>query len=88
MIQGTIDGGYLMLKTPTKFDVSAYKLIKMSEVFKRKRGPYELQKSRVMGTNGRVGYFIWDNTYYDDEKLVGTRVITHYYTAGRSIMFV
>ena len=88
MIQGIIGGGYLMLKTPTKFDISAYKLIPMSEIFKRKRGPYNLQKSRIMGTRDMIGYFVWDVTYYDDLKLTGTRVITHYYTAGRSVMFV
>ena len=88
MIKSIIGGGYLMLKTPTKFDISAYKLIPMSEIFKRKRGPYKLQKSRIMGTRDRIGYFVWDVTYYDDLKLIGTRVITHYYTAGRSVMFV
>ena len=77
-----------MLKTPTKFDISAYKLIPMSEIFKRKRGPYKLQKSRIMGTRDMIGYFVWDVTYYDDLKLIGTRVITHYYTAGRSVVFV
>ena len=77
-----------MLKTPTKFDISAYKLIPMSEIFKRKRGPYKLQQSRIMGTRDMIGYFVWDVTYYDDLKLIGTRVITHYYTAGRSVMFV
>ena len=77
-----------MLKTPMKFDISAYKLIPMSEIFKRKRGPYKLQKSRIMGTRDMIGYFVWDVTYYDDLKLIGTRVITHYYTAGRSVVFV
>ena len=77
-----------MLKTPMKFDISTYKLIPMSEIFKRKGGPYKLQKSRIMGTRDMIGYFVWDVTYYDDLKLIGTRVITHYYTAGRSVMFV
>lgn len=77
-----------MLKTPMKFDISTYKLIPMSEIFKRKRGPYKLQKSRIMGTRDTIGYFVWDVTYYDDLKLIGTRVITHYYTAGRSVVFV
>lgn len=77
-----------MLKTPMKFDISTYKLIPMSEIFKRERGPYKLQKSRIMGTRDMIGYFVWDVTYYDDLKLIGTRVITHYYTAGRSVMFV
>lgn len=87
MIQGIIGGGYLMLKTPVKFDISTYKLIQMSDIFKKKRGPYQLQKSRIMGTIDRMGYFVWDVTHYDDNKLIGTRVITHYYTAGRSVMF-
>ena len=77
-----------MLKTPMKFDISTYKLIQMSDVFKKKRGPYKLQKSRIMGTRDTIGYFVWDITHYDDNKLIGTRVITHYYTAGRSVMFV
>ena len=77
-----------MLKTPMKFDISTYKLIPMSEIFKRKRVPYKLQKSRIMGTRDMIGYFVWDVTYYDDLKLIGTRVITHYYTAGRSVVFV
>ena len=78
-----------MLKTPMKFDISTYKLIQMSDVFKKKRGPYKLQKSRIMmDTKGMIGYFVWDVTHYDDNKLIGTRVITHYYTAGRSVMFV
>ena len=77
-----------MLKTPMKFDISTYKLIPMSVIFKRKRGPYKLQKSRIMGTRDMIGYFVWDVTYYDDLKLIGTRVITHYYTAGRSVVFV
>ena len=77
-----------MLKTPVKFDISTYKLIQMSDIFKKKRGPYQLQKSRIMmDTNGMIGYFVWDVTHYDDNKLIGTRVITHYCTAGRSVMF-
>lgn len=88
-MRGIIGGGYLMLKTPMKFDISTYKLIQMSDIFKKKRGPYKLQKSRIMmDTNGMTGYFVWDITHYDDNKLIGTRVITHYYTAGRSVMFV
>jgi len=88
VITDIIGGGYLMLKTPMKFDISTYKLIQMSDIFKKKRGPYKLQKSKIMGTRGMIGYFVWDITHYDDDKLIGTRVITHYYTAGRSVMFV
>ena len=77
-----------MFKATMKFDISTYKLIQMSDIFKKKRGPYKLQKSRIMGTRGMTGYFVWDITHYDDNKLIGTRVITHYYIAGRSVMFV
>ena len=77
-----------MLKTPVKFDISAYKLIKMSEVIKKKRGPYQLQKSMLTRTGGKCGYFVWDLTHYNDEKLIGTRVITHYSVTGRSEIFV
>ena len=60
----------------------------MSEIVKRKGGTYSLQEARIMGTRDMIGYFVWDVTYYDDLKLIGTRVITHYYTAGRSVMVV
>ena len=75
------------MKLAIKFDVSAYKLVRMSEVIKKKRGPYQLQKSRLTGTGNSGGYFVWDLTHYNDEKLVGTRVITHYFVKPRSLMF-
>lgn len=75
------------MKLAIKFDVSAYKLIMMSEVIKKKRGPYKLQKSCLTGTGKRGGYFVWDLTHYNDEKLIGTRVITHYNVGARSLIF-
>ena len=75
----------MKFRHPVKFDVSAYKLIQMSERFKKIRGPYMLQKAHLSGQS--FSYFVWDITHYNDEKLIGTRLISHYHVRTRSIMF-
>jgi len=72
-------------KVACKFDISAYKLVRMSDKFKKMRGPYELQKTRLGWEQS--SYFVWDLTHYDDEKLIGTRVISHYHVNTRSLVF-
>ena len=58
--------------------------------------PFQLKKAGVpIKTEGALRVLALDAAthitgfaLYDDNKLIGTRVITHYYTAGRSVMFV
>ncbi len=65
-------------------DISSYKLVIVSDEIKKLRGPFEVHKA---STSMNFGVLIRDNTYYDDTKRVGVRLISHYTIKRRSILF-
>lgn len=73
------------LKKPVQFDISTYKLVCCSEHIKSLRRPYIQNKYR--GRLGDESAYIWNLTHYDDENLMGTRLIIQYHIRTRSVMF-